>query len=249
MSTPEQTVAEPLSHQRFTTTHWSVVLEAGGSASPEAAAALAKLCQTYWPPVYSFLRRSGRSPEDSKDLTQEFFRRLLEKQTLKALDRDKGRFRSFLLVVLKRFLAAERDRAHCQKRGGGVPLVSLDDDDAERRHMAEVADDRTPETVFEKRWALALLEHAIRRLERELADHGKQHLFERLKGFLTGEQSDQSQDAIAGELGMTTGTLRVTIHRMRQRYRELLRWEIAQTVGNPAEIDDEIRHLFAALST
>jgi RNA polymerase sigma factor (sigma-70 family) len=231
----------------FKTTHWTMVLNASRRDSPQASAALANLCQTYWSPVYSFVRRSGHGPEDAKDLTQEFFFRLLEKEYLKALDREGGKFRSFLLVVLKRFLANEWDRANRQKRGGGRQIVSIDEWNTELRYLNEPADNRTPETVFERRWALAVLEQVMNRLQAESSGAGKAELFGGLKDFLGGDGGGASYSEVATRLQTNEGALRVAVHRLRRRYREILREEIAGTVASPGEIDDEIRHLFLCL--
>lgn len=231
----------------FTTTHWSVVLDAGRGESPQASAALARLCQIYWYPVYIFVRRLGHGPEDAKDLTQEFFFRLVEKDYLNGLDRETGKFRSFLLVVLKRFLANEWDRANRQKRGGGRQIVSLDEVDTELRYLNEPVDNRTPEKLFEQRWALAVLEQVINRLQAEMAEAGKAVLFRELKDFLGGEGGGGSYSEVAARLQMNEGALRVAVHRLRRRYREVLREEIASTVATPEQIEDEIRHLFLSL--
>ncbi len=229
----------------FKTTHWSVVLNAGRGDSPEATAALAKLCQTYWYPVYAFVRRLGNSPENAKDLTQEFFLRVIEKNYLKDVDCETGKFRSFLLVVLKRFLANEWDRANRQKRGGGRQILSLDEQDTELRYLTEPVDDRTPEKLFEQRCALAVLEQVVSRLQAEMTEAGKAELFRELKDFLGGEGGSYSE--AAERLQMNEGALRTTVHRLRRRYREILREEIAGTVASPEQIEDEIRHLFLSL--
>jgi RNA polymerase sigma factor (sigma-70 family) len=231
----------------FDTTHWSVVLVAGRSDSAQANAALAKLCQTYWHPLYCYIRQSGHSPENAKDLTQGFFARLIEKDYLEAIDPEKGKFRTFLLIAVKRFLANEWDRANRQKRGGGHELLSLDEQDAEARYLIEPVDDNTPEKLFELSWATALLEQVMRCLAAEMAAEGKEKLFLELKVFLSGDKAGTSYPEIAGRLEMSEGTLRVNIHRFRQRYREVLRREIAHTVDTPGAVDDEIRRLFAAL--
>ena len=232
----------------FKTTHWSVVLEAGRRDSLQADAALARLCQTYWPPVYSYVRRLGHSPEDAKDLTQEFFFRLVEKRYLDSLDRETGKFRSFLLVVLKRFLANEWDRANRQKRGGGRQILSLDGVDTEMRALAEPVDERTPERVFERRWALAVLEQVMDQLQAEQIEAGNGELFRDLNDFLGGSRGGDSYAEVAARWQMSEGALRVAVHRLRRRYRDILREEIANTVTNPEDIEEEIRHLFLSLS-
>jgi RNA polymerase sigma-70 factor (ECF subfamily) len=248
MSASEQSLSQTSTADGwFKTTHWSVVLNAGRGDSPQASAALAKLCQTYWYPVYTFVRRLGHSPEDSKDLTQEFFFRLVEKNYLKSLDRETGKFRSFLLVVLKRFLANEWDRANRQKRGGGRQIISLDEMDTELRYLAEPVDDCTPEKVFERRWARTLLEQVVNRLQGEMSEAGKEGLFRELKDFLGGDGGGGSYSEVAARCQMNEGALRVAVHRMRRRYREILREEIASTVASPEQIEDELQHLFLSL--
>jgi len=239
-------VSAPKAHW-FTTTHWSVVLNAGNAESPHAEAALEKLCRTYWYPLYSFVRRQGHGPDDAQDLTQEFFARLLEKNYLGAVEREKGKFRSFLLGSLKHFLANERVRAEAAKRGGGKELISLDDT-AEDRFKLEPVTNASPEKIFEQRWAVTLLEQAFARLESEFAEAGKSKIFARLKGFLAEGSGSGDYAPIAAEMGMSVNSVAVTVHRLRQRYRELVRAEIANTVSSPAEIDEEMRNLFAALA-
>jgi len=231
----------------FKTTHWSVVLEAGRRDSPGADVALATLYQNYWHPVYCYARRLGRSPEDAKDLSQAFFLRLVEKDYLKDLDRETGKFRSFLLVVLKRFLANEWDRANRQKRGGGCHIVSIDAQDTELRYLAEPVDHRTPDKEFDHRWALAVLERVGNRLNAEMVEEGKAIVFAELRGFVSGDGGGASYSEAATRLQMSEGALRVTVHRLRHRYRELLREEIGSTVDDPAKIDEEIRQLFLSL--
>lgn len=230
----------------FETTHWSVVLGAG-QHSAQQEAALARLCQTYWFPLYSFIRRSGHSPEDAQDLTQEFFARLLEKDYLKAAAPEKGRFRSFLLLVLRRFMANEWDRATSQKRGGGRPVVSLDAQDTEDRYLAQPAEQLSPEKLFERRWAATLLDQVMGKLKAEFSATRGEALFDELRPFLGGDEGEDSYTGLSARMGMSEGTLRVTVYRLRKRYRELLRLEIANTVQTPEAIDDEIRYLFSAL--
>ena len=231
----------------FKTTHWSVVLAAGAGASPQRSDALAKLCQVYWPPIYSYTRKLGHRPEDAEDLTQEFFCRLMEKEYLKSLDRETGKFRSWLLVVLKRFLANEWDRANRQKRGGGRQFLSLDAQDTEQRYLIEPVDDRTPDQAFDRRWALAVLEQVIGRLKAEMTAGGKAEQFRELQKFLSGENAGNPYSEVAMRLGMTASALRQAVHRLRERYCEILREVIAGTVTNPEEVEDEIRHLFLSL--
>lgn len=217
---------------------------AGGASSPEARRSLAVLCEDYWFPLYAFVRRTGHSAEDAQDLTQEFFVRLVDKHFLAAADSRKGRFRTFLITALKRFLANEYDRARAQKRGGGQRLVSLES--LEARYRQEPADTLTPERIFEQQWALALLDQVLARLQTEMTTDSKAALFGALKGHLTGSQAT-GYAATAARLGMTEGAVKVAAHRLRQRYRELLRQEIAQTVTSPHEVDEEIRYLFTCL--
>jgi RNA polymerase sigma factor (sigma-70 family) len=232
----------------FATTRWSEVLAAGQEKSARAQAALAHLCETYWYPLYAFVRRQGHSPHDAQDLTQEFFARLLQKGYLQAADPEKGRFRTFLLVVLKRFLANEWDRARAQKRGGGQVHVPLDTDLAERRYQVEPQADIPADQIYERRWALALLEQTMNRLRQEFIAAGKHREFQQLKGFLTVDRGAISYTDIAASTGMSEGAVRVAVHRLRRRFRELFREEISHTVARPQEIDDEVRHLLKALS-
>jgi RNA polymerase sigma-70 factor (ECF subfamily) len=234
----------PARGDRFATTHWSMVVSAGGPCSPEASQSLAALCENYWFPLYAFVRRAGHSAEDAQDLTQEFFVRLLDKHILATADSKKGRFRTFLLTAVKRFLANEYDRFRAKKRGGGQKIVPLES--LEARYCREPADTLTPERIFDQQWALALLEQVLARLQAEMAADGKAALFDALKGHLTGSQA-AGYAATAAHLGMTEGAVKVAAHRLRRRYRELLREEIAQTVASPDEIEEEIRYLFTCL--
>ena len=233
---------------RLNTTHWSVVIAAGRGQSPESESALAALCTTYWYPLYAFVRRSGYSADDSRDLTQGFFARLLEKKDFRTADPERGKFRSFLLVSLKHFLANERDRSRAQKRGGGRITLSVDFRDADARYGLEPGDQLTPEKVFERNWALALLARTSEHLGEEYAAQGKGILFDRLKWALTGDEGGARRLALAGELGLTEGALNVAIHRLRKRFRERLRAEIGQTV-EPGKVDEELRELFSALGS
>lgn len=230
----------------FATTQWSLVLAAQDGTSPEARAALAALCRSYWYPLYAFIRRQGFDVDQAQDLIQEFFTRLLEKDFLAMVDREKGKFRSFLLKACTHFLANERDRARAQKRGGGRELVSFPVDHAERRYGQEPSHMLTPERLFERHWALTLLEQVLARLKNEMTRAEKGRLFERLKTFLTGDRGEPYR-RLAAELGMTEGAVKVAVHRLRQRYRELLLEEIGRTVEDPADVDEEIDRLFTAL--
>jgi RNA polymerase sigma-70 factor (ECF subfamily) len=227
----------------FATTQWSVILAAGGDTS-RAAPALAKLCSAYWYPVYAFIRREGRNAHDAQDLTQEFFAELIERDSLAGVVKDRGRFRSWLLAVLKHFLANEWHRSQRQKRGGGVTMVSLDDE-AERRYLTEPADPRTAERLYDRAWALTLVDRVLSKLEDEWRESGKLDQFQILKGTITGDRASYSD--LSARLEMSEGAVRVTVHRLRGRYRDLLRLEISQTVAFPADADDELRQLFAAL--
>ena len=246
MADDEQNASYP-GDGRFTTTHWSLVLAAAGSEDARGREALASLCQVYWYPLYAFVRRQGHGPHDAQDLTQEFFVQLLEKEYLGDADRSKGKFRSFLLAALKHFLSKQWARAKTLKRGGGRTLVPLDTLSAEDRYCREPEDNATPERLFERRWAVTLLDRVLTRLSKEYEATGKQAMFARLQGCLTGDRDLLPYAELAAKLGMTEGAVKVAVHRLRQRYRGVLRDEIAQTVADPTEIDDEIRQLFSAL--
>jgi len=233
----------------FVTTHWSVVQAASQADTIRARDALARLCQGYWHPLYAYVRRLGYAPPDAQDLTQEFFARLLAKNVLAGATESRGRFRSFLLTSLKNFLANEWDKARAQKRGGGVVPIPIDPSAAETGCCFEPADPITAEKIFERRWALTLLDCVVRRLRQEYVAGGRESLFEQLKPTLTEASRTVRYAEIAVRLGTSEGAVKVAVHRLRQRYRELLRAEIAQTVSTPAEVDDELRSLFAALST
>ena len=232
---------------RFRTTHWTVVLRAAQSQAPGGQAALAQLCRLYWYPLYAYARRRLPTAEDAQDLTQDFFAQLLEKEYLRQVDRQRGSFRSFLLTAFKHFLAKERDRAHAQKRGGGRSHLPLDFQAGERRYQLEPTHAADAEALYERRWALTLLEQSLAQLRDELTRAGKGRLFEALKGTLTGEDAPRPYAELAAEMGLSTEAIKVTVHRLRRRYGELLRTEIAQTVSSPEEIEDELRALFAAL--
>jgi RNA polymerase sigma factor (sigma-70 family) len=233
----------------FTTTHWSVVLSAQDRKSPTSERALAALCETYWFPLYAYVRRSGYSSHDAQDTTQEFFVQLLGKDFLKDVDHRRGKFRSFLLAALKHFLSHQRERARAKKRGGGRVPFSLDFEDAENRYRLEPEDPTTPERLYQRRWALTLLDRVVRRLEDEHVRAGKAETFAGLKEFLTAGQESRPYRRVAEELGMSEGAIKVAAHRLRRRYRELLKEEIAQTVADPAEIEEELRELFAAVGS
>ena len=230
----------------FTTTHWSVVLEAQ-SPTPAAQAALEQLCTTYWRPIYGYLRRQDVDPEDAKDLTQGFFALLLERRDFDAVRKEKGRLRSYLLTSLKHFLSNERQRAMAIKRGEGQRLVALDQMCEDERAGFEPVDTSTPDQIYELRWAIALLNQVLIRLGEEYRTAGKVVLFERLKALLTDEPDRPSHAQIANELAMTENAVNQAFHRLRERYRHLLREEIAHTVMAPGDIEDELRHLVAVL--
>jgi RNA polymerase sigma-70 factor (ECF subfamily) len=232
----------------FTTTQWSVVLAAQGH-SPAAEEALEKLCRTYWWPLYGFVRRQGYSPEDAQDLIQGFFAVLLERKDLDAVQREKGRLRSYLLASLKNYIAKIRRRAMAVKRGEGKPLVSLEELLVRERADLEPADTSTADRIYERRWALTLLEQVLKRLEEEYQAAGSGKVFDQLKQMLGDEPDRPSQAQIAEKLKMTENAVKQAFHRLRQRYRLLLRDEIAQTVAVPTDVEDELRHFIAVLQT
>ena len=231
----------------FTTTHWSVVLAARGEDSPRAEDALAELCRTYWYPLYAYVRRRGQGPHDAQDLTQAFFERLLEKGFLRAADRNKGRFRTFLLTAFDHFLANEWRRGQTRKRGGGRHLISLDDDSVENRYRLEPRHDESPERLFERRWALALLDQAMNRLEQETIASGKALLFDAVKPIIGGDRADLPHSQLAARLGLTANALSLALLRFRRRYGELIREEIARTVADAGSVDEELRHLMECI--
>ena len=232
-------------HQAFVTTHWSVVLSARDQNSAKSSEALEALCRTYWFPLYAFVRRQGRSPHDAQDLTQEFFARLLAKDYLKSAAQEKGRFRSFLLVALKRFLANEWDRQHAQKRGGAAHVVPIDPELAESRFVAGPAHELQPDRLFDRQWALTLLERTMARLHEEYVATGRAKLFELLRSCIAKDESALPYAEIAMRLNLTEPAVKMAVQRLRARYREILRTEIADTVSGPDEVEEEIRHLFS----
>jgi RNA polymerase sigma-70 factor (ECF subfamily) len=234
---------------QFATTRWTIVLSAARSSTPESAAALETLCRTYWYPLYAYARRRGHSAEDACDATQEFFARLLEKRFLHDADQAKGKFRSFLLASLRHFLANEWDKAQAQKRGGGQALISIDAATAEGSYRLEPAHQLTAEKIFERRWALTLLEQVLRHLRADYATAGKERLFDALKPALVDPGRAAGYREIAKELGMSEGAVKVAVHRLRKSYRERLVEEISHTVATPAEIDEELQALMAAVAT
>ena len=234
---------------RFATTHWSVVLAAGRPKSASYRQALETLCQTYWFPLYAYLRRNGYNCHQAQDYTQAFFTGLLAKGGLGLVDPRRGKFRSFLLASLKHFVSNERARARAKKRGGDLKALSLNFESAENQYALEPRDDLSPEKLFERSWALTVLERTMARLQAEAVNTSKQEQFERLKSYLTADKSSVPYRDAAEELNITEGAVRVAVHRLRKRYRELLRDEIAQTVTSDEQIDEEIRDLFTALGS
>jgi RNA polymerase sigma factor (sigma-70 family) len=233
--------------QLFATTQWTAVLLAGGDASPAAEHALEQLCIAYWYPLYAYVRRQGHGVEEAQDRTQEFFARFLERKYFRLADRNRGRFRSFLLTSLKHFLINDWKKENREKRGGSQVVLSLDEEMAESRFATEPATAQPPDSLYDRGWAAILLDRALTALRVEFEKSGKLDLFERLKGFVWGEQSGLSYAEMAGQLGMTEGAVKVAVHRMRQRYGELLRAEIAQTVSTPAEVNEELRYLVSVI--
>ena len=249
-ATPPEPAApdnQPSRQSIFVTTHWSVVLAAANSDTTRARAALENLCQTYWHPLYAYVRHRGYSPEDAQDLTQEFFARLLERNAVASVAPDKGRFRSFLLASMNHFLADEWDKARAQKRGGGK-VFSFDLQNAETWLGEIPVETFTPEKAFEHRWAITLLEQVYQRLGDEYRAQGKAALFDALRITLAGKSQAAPYAELAHTLKMNEGAIKVAVHRLRQRYRALLREMIADTVSSPDEVEDELRYLFRTLA-
>jgi RNA polymerase sigma-70 factor (ECF subfamily) len=241
----ESTAAAP---RVFATTHWSIVVAAGEGGSEPAHRALEALCRAYWYPIYVYVRRKGHGPDDAQDLTQEFFAEFIAKDHLRLADRNKGRFRTFLLAVLDYFLAREWSRAHRQKRGGQFQFVSLDRQSPEQHYQLDQSHGDTPARHFERQWALAVLQRTMNTLAGECDAVGKGALFREVRKLLSGERDGAAYAGIGRRLNMSEGALRVAVHRLRQRYGELLRGEIAQTVGTEEEVEEELRYLLAVLS-
>ena len=231
----------------FDSTHWTTVLAARDGDSPAGREALEKLCATYWFPLYAFVRRRGHPPAEAEDLTQGFFARFLEKNYLREVRPERGRFRQFLLTALKHYLANEWDRARALKRGGGCPCIPLDQALAEQRFAGDLSEDSTPERAYEQAWALLLLERVHRRLGEEFEAAGKRGRFELLEQFLPGGPAELTYAAVGQRLGLSEGAIKSEAHRLKRRYAELVRLEIAHTVEHPAEIDEELRHLMGVL--
>jgi RNA polymerase sigma factor (sigma-70 family) len=239
---------ECLRQQVFATTHWSVVVAAGRSDASGAREAISRLCQVYWYPLYAYVRRRGHSPQDAEDLTQGFFLQLLEHNWIARADQNKGRFRSFLLMTLDRFLANEWDKSRARKRGGHLRQVSLVMTDAENRFSREPADTTTPEQEFDRQWALTVLDQVLGGLRDEYARRGQAELFDALKPTLIGSRTSQPYGQLGAVLGMSEGSVQAAVFRLRQRYRERLKGEIAQTVASPEDVESEVRHLFRVLA-
>ena len=245
--TDRQTMHSLHGQSQFPTTRWTLVVAAGDPHRKEARSALASLCENYWYPLYAFLRRRGYPVEQAQDLTQEFFMRVLEGRYLDRADPERGRFRSFILTSLKFFVADEEDRQRARKRGGGA-LVPLEFSAGEERYQREPSHNETPERIFERRWVLSMLDRVVERLRNEFVQHGRPEHFERLKGFLLG-QADAPYATLAREMNTSEGALKVAIHRLRKRYRDLFRQEIADIVADPAEVESELRYLAAVLTS
>jgi len=233
---------------RFETTRWSVVLAAGGGDSSASRRALAMLCETYWYPLYAYLRRRGVPVDDARDLTQAFLASLIERQSFDDVRRERGRFRAFLLASLRHFLANDAARRQALKRGGGIETVSLSVAEAEGRYQHEPAEPATPETIFERRWALTVIDRVLQRLRADAEAAGGAAEFDRLKACLLGEAPPGGYAAIAADLGTTEGAVKVAVHRLRRRFQHGLRTQIAETVADEADVDDEIRYLIRALN-
>ena len=232
---------------RFATTHWSVVLAAREGDTPQAAKALETLCRAYWHPLYGYVRRCGESPADAQDLTQAFFAQFLARGSLRAATPERGRFRWFLLASLKHFLANERERARAQKRGGGQLPLSLDALEGEERYALEPIDALSADRAYDRAWATSLLEQARRRLREEFTTAGRAERFEKLEQFLPGEQSLTPYAELAVQFQVTEGAIKADVSRLRRRYGELLRAEVAHTIGTHTDLDDELRHLVEVL--
>jgi RNA polymerase sigma factor (sigma-70 family) len=237
----------PVNTVRFETTQWSLVVAAGGDDSSASREALAALCRIYWYPLYAYVRRQGRSADDARDLTQAFFASLIERRDFDDLHEERGRFRAFLLASLRHFLANDDVRRQALKRGGGVALLPLPFDDAEGRYRHEPAEPATPETIFERRWALTVIDRVLADLRRDSVEAGRADEFDRLKACLLGDTPPGGYRALAAELATTEGAIKVAAHRLRRRFQAALRRHIAETVLDPAAIDDEIRYLIRAL--
>jgi DNA-directed RNA polymerase specialized sigma24 family protein len=237
-----------MSRSRFATTSWTLIRAAASDSGTQSHPALATVCQIYWHPVYAFIRRNGHDPDRAQDLTQEFFARLIEKNYLEGADQERGKFRSFLLASVKYFLANENDRVRAVKRGGRHRIVSVDSAEAERWYIPATASEVTPERLFERRWALTVLDRVMKKLRQEYAESGKTAHFENIVVFLMRDSSTIRYELLASKTGLTEGALRMAVYRLKQKYRATLRAEIAQTVDTEADIDSEIQFLMTVLS-
>jgi RNA polymerase sigma-70 factor (ECF subfamily) len=243
MPLPDTSSAGPGQNAWFTTTHWSVVLAVGGAESPAARQALEQLCRNYWYPLYAYVRRNGHSEEDAKDVTQAFFADLLERKDLAHVNPEKGRFRCFLLACLNNFLLGVWKKASAQKRGGGKAIVPLDDSTAEGRYRLEPVDAKSPEDLLDVCWARTVFKHAGETLREEYCQSGRSELYEAVRAYLTGETNTTSYAELAGRLGCQEATVKSYVRRLRRRFKELLRKEVANAVGDPGEVDEEMRYL------
>ena len=232
----------------FSTTHWSLVLAAGQSSTPQSSAALEKLCGTYWHPLYVYVRRRGYNHEAAQDLTQEFFEQFLKKQAFERADSARGHFRTFLLTSLQNFMSDEWKQARRLKRGGGVSFISMNAQIAEDQYPIDIPDTLTPERIYEQRWAMSLLDKVLSAMREDYARAGKARLMDVLQEFVWGAEGSTAYTGVAAQFGMTEGAVRVAVHRLRRHYQERLRAEVAQTVSCPEEIDEELRYLISVLS-
>ncbi len=248
MACADFTTDGPLRPKVFATTHWSVVLQAGRSTSAGRSAALEQLCRTYWYPLYSFLRRKGCPQHDAEDTVQAFFAHLLAKDAIARADRTRGKFRTFLLSSLQHFSAKERARESTQKRGGGQTLVSFHELHAEARYQVEPVTNLSPERLFDQKWAASLLDQVLQTLQQEYIAAGKGPVFHELRGVLWGGSGETNYEIIAQKLGTTVGAIKVSVHRLRLRYKDCLQREVGHTVSSPNEIEEELRHLLSSLS-
>lgn len=247
MSSKREPPVVPAGPRVFATTRWTLVLQAG-SSTPSAAAALEQLCRTYWFPLFSFVRRRGLPPHDAEDLIQSFFSFLLEKNIFTRADPERGRFRTFLLRALQNFQANERARAGTLKRGGGVAFLSFDELQAEARYQSEPSTEISPERLYDKKWATSLLDRVLQILRQDYTAAGKGPLFEELRGFVWGGGGEMNYRLLGRKLGLSEAAVKVAVHRLRQRFKECLQTEVAHTVASPADVEDELRQLLAALT-